>query len=90
MVPCGIGHICKDLCRIIRQRHCSYKDLSASLLPILKSSAIYILPFPATGGLVSWQLPAYRRGRAHTKEKNHEQRNTTIRFQGRIIAHLDR
>lgn len=20
MVPCGIGHICKDLCRIIRQR----------------------------------------------------------------------
>lgn len=70
--------------------HCSYKDLSASLLPILNSSAIYILPFPATGGLVSWQLPAYRRGRVHTKEKNHEQRNAEVRFQGRRIAHLDR
>lgn len=90
MVPCGIDHICKDLCRIIRQRPLLMQGPSASLLPILKSSAIYILPFPATGGLVFWQLPAYRRGRVHTKEKNHEQRNPTVRFQGRGTAHLDR
>lgn len=91
MVPCGIGHICKDLCRIIRQR------------PLLIQGPIgVIIADPQKFSHIHSSFPRHRRigfpdshqrtggEGAYTKEKNHEQRNTTIRFQGRIIAHLDR
>lgn len=69
--------------------HCSYKDLSASLLPILKSSAIYILPFPATGGLVFLTVTSVPAGEgAYTKEKTMNNQIQPFEFEGNKVRAL--
>ena len=69
MVPCGIGISARTCAGSSANAHCSYKDLSASLFPILNISAIYILPFPATGGLVFLTVTSVPAGKGFTRKR---------------------